>query len=244
MFVKWSILVIGLLLCATTVGASPQEALNVLRLYGPGGPHHVMEECAQIYQERHGVKVVVSKAFPHELEQKIRVDGDIYYGGAEYMLEGFNRHNPGVLDMTSVEKLHPRRIGILVRKGNPLSILESADLGQKGVDLLDVKLENMRGFHGTLSDQSHNIRRFEYTGQQGVNAWRSAPEIDAWVTYKTWHKELEEESDFIEIPGDGALRYTPIALTSGTTNRQEAIKFISFLKSPEARKIFEEHGWY
>jgi len=236
-------LVGGVLLLAATAGASTENPPKTLRVYGPGGPHHVLEECADLFQEKHGVNVVVIKALPHDLVEKLGEDGDIYYGGAEYMLEEFNRRNPEVLDMTSVEKLHPRRIGIVVRKGNPLAIRGIEDLKREEVDLLDVKLENMRQLHGALPGKSGDIRRFVYTGQEGVGAWLSTPEIDAWVTYKSWHVSLEADSDFIEIPGDHALRFTPVALTHRTPHRQEAMHFITFLKSEAARRIFQEHGW-
>lgn len=232
------------LLQVTMAGASTEASSKRLRVYGPGGPHRVMEECAKLFTEKHGVNIEVIKALPHDLEQKLREDGDIYYGGAEYMLEDFHHSNPGVLDLTSREDLHPRRIGVLVRKGNPLDIKGTECLSKKGVEILDVKLENMREFHGASTGLSSNIRRFEYTGQQGARAWLSTPGIDAWVTYKTWHLFLEAESDFIEIPGAAGQRFTPIALTRHTPHRQEAIKFITFLKSEEGRLIFEKHGWY
>jgi accessory colonization factor AcfC len=234
---------IALLLSAGMAWGSVVETTKTLLVYGPGGPHHVIQECASLFQERHGVNVAVIKALPMELEQRLSTDGDIYFGGAEYMLEEFASRNPGVLDMLSVERLHPRRIGIIVRKGNPHLIAGMDDLTQEGVELLDVKLENMRYFHAKTSLLG-NIRRIEYTGKQGLSAWRSTPEIDAWVTYKSWHFELEEESEFIELPGNGGLRYTPMALTHRTPHRQEALQFISFLKSAEAKQIFIEHGWY
>ena len=243
MFMRRWVLVAVLLLQAMTSGATTEEPVKVLRVYGPGGPHHVFEECADLFSERHGVDVVVIRALPHDLEQKLRQDGDIYYGGADYMLEEFNHRNPGVIDMESAEKLHPRRIGIIVRKGNPFSIKGIDDLRQVDVNLLDVKLENMRTLHSAPSLPNINISRFEYTGKQGLAAWRSAPELDAWITYKSWHVELEDESEFIAIPGDHALRFTPVALTQHTPHRQTAMQFIAFLKSPEARQIFIDHGW-
>ena len=148
-------LVLGvMLLQVTTSGASIQDVSRILRVYGPGGPHHVIEECAALFQERHGINVEVVKALPYNLDQRLSEDGDLYYGGAEYMLEGFARRNPGVLDMASVVKLHPRRIGIMVRKGNPLCIDGVEDLKMDAVGLLDVKLENMRHFHGAESGLS------------------------------------------------------------------------------------------
>ena len=54
---------------------------------------------------------------------------------------------------------------------------------------------------------------------------------------------LAAEADFIEIPDERALRFTPIAITAATPHREKAAKFIAFLKTPEARRIFAEHGW-
>jgi accessory colonization factor AcfC len=159
------------------------------------------------------------------------------------MLHDFARENPGVLDLLSVEKLHPRRIGIVVRKGNPLGIKGLECLQRDDVDLLAVKLENMAQFHPPRPDRKSIVRQQVHTGQDGVDAWRAFPELDAWVTYRSWHVWLDEESEFIEIPGDQALRYTPVALTQRTLHRQAAEQFIAFLKSPEARRIFVEHGW-
>ena len=81
------------------------------------------------------------------------------------------------------------------------------------------------------------------TGQQGIALWRSSPELDAWATYKSWHVELESETEFIEIPGDHAARSTPLALTRRTPHREAALQFIAFLKSPAARRIWSSTGW-
>jgi ABC-type molybdate transport system substrate-binding protein len=35
-----------------------------------------------------------------------------------------------------------------------------------------------------------------------------------------------------------------MALTQRSQNKEEANKFIAFLKSTKARQIFEQHGWY
>ena len=223
--------------------SSADSPVKVLRAYGPGGPHHVLEECANLFLEKSGVDIKVIKALPHNLETNLPMDGDLYFGGAEYMLEDFNRLNPGVIDVSTTENLYPRRIGIIVRKGNPLDIKSVDDLKKDGVAVLDVKLEKMRHFHLDQDDRIGNIRHHEYTGRQGVDAWLSSSEIDAWITYKSWHISIADQSDFIEIPGDHAVRYTPIALTHRTPHQQEAMNFIHFLKSSEAQMIFDEHGW-
>lgn len=217
--------------------------VKVLRAYGPGGPHEVLEKCAELYRQSSGVAVEVIRALPHDLARRLPEDGDIYYGGAQYMLDEFNHRNPGTLDMDTAQKLKPRRIGIVVRKGNPLDIQGVDDLSRPGVRLLDVKLENMRHFYGNPGDQLRNVKRLEYTGRQGVKAWLSDPGIDAWVTYETWHAQIREDADFIEIPGKLAVRHLPMALTIRTPHREEAMDFIRFLESEEAHQLFEDHGW-
>ena len=216
---------------------------KILRVYGPGGPHRAIVECAKLFMERHDILVEVIRALPHDLETRLPQDGDIYYGGAEYMLDDFNRMNPGILNMTTLETLMPRQIGIIVRKGNPLNIRGIADLSREDVDLLDVKLENMRHFYNNPGNTLQNVARLEYTGRQGALAWNASPEIDAWVTYKTWYVSLAQDSEFIEISTDDAKRHLPIVLTGRTHHQQEAMAFISFLKSDAAAGILQKHGW-
>lgn len=228
---------------AVTPEAATQAPAKVLRAYGPGGIHHVLQECSDLYRERAGVSVAVYKASPQELAKRVPEDGDIFYAGAEYMVDDFVRRNPGVLDLGTMARLHPRRIGVVVRKGNPLDIRGVECLEREEIDLLAVRLEEMGSFLGPRETPRGNVRRSVYTGQEGVAAWRTFPELDAWVTYRSWHVELRHEAEFIEIPGDQALRYTPVALTNRTPHRREAELFIAFLKSPEARRIFVAHGW-
>jgi accessory colonization factor AcfC len=236
-----------LALCALLSGAIVLPAAAdghppLLRVYGPGGPHKALTECAALYQHRSGQPVAVIKGSPEVLARKVREDGDLYYAGAPYMLEQFARRNPGVLNLASLQRLAPRRIGILVRTGNPRRIRELRDLQRSGVTVLEARLEDMTDICAagrTRPNYTHHV----YTGLDGVDAWRNHPEIDAWLTYKSWHALLDEEADFVELPGDLALRFTPIAATSTTRQREAAERFVAFLRSDEARRIFREHGW-
>jgi accessory colonization factor AcfC len=233
---------LSLLAVATATAAAPAMTL---RVYGPGGPHLVLEECAELFQEKYGIKVAIIKAKPQELERRIRADGDLYYGGAECMLEEFVRRNPDVIDLSTVARLAPRRVGVIVRKGNPRQIQGVEDLNREGIEVLEVKLENMSRLYRSPAAPGHNIRRLVYTGRQGIDTWLAQGQVDAWITYKSWHVLLDEAAaDFIDIPcDDTGLRFTPIALTQRTPHRQQARQFIDFLQSAEARQIFQKHGW-
>lgn len=234
-----------LLLSVVTVATATATPGKTLRVYGPGGPHGVLEECAELFTRRYDIQVAIIKAKPQDLDRRIRLDGDLYYGGAECMLEEFAQRNPGVLDLATVERLAPRRVGVIVRKGNPLGIQGVEDLNRAGIEVLEVKLENMSRLYRSPATPDYNVRRMVYTGRQGLDTWLSQAQVDAWVTYKSWHVRLDEaDADFIEIPcDDTGLRYTPIALTQHTHQRREAKLFIEFLKSAEARQVFQKYGW-
>jgi accessory colonization factor AcfC len=232
-----------LLLGTGPAAASMVGSAEHLIAYSPGGTHAVLVECAELFEKRSGIKIDVLKAAPAELSWKFRQDGDLYVGGAEYMVRDFLRGNRGVVDMHTVENLHARRIGILVRKGNPKNIQGLDGLQREDVDLLAVQMENMSPLHAPAGGAGAGISRLVYTGQEGLAAWRSTPGLDAWITYKSWHADLERETDFVEIPCDHALRYTQVVLSHKTPHREAARQFIAFLKTPEAREIFVAHGW-
>lgn len=237
------LLALGSLCALLPLPARADQPHTGLRLYGPGGPREVLSECAFLYQALHGEQVTVYRHGPSTMGQRVAEDGDIYFGGAEFMLEDFARANPGVLDLETVERLRPRRLGIIVRKGNPLGIRGPADLQRPGLNVLKASLERVSEFHGETLAADGSVHPVVHRGEDGVRAWRTNPDIDAWITYRSWHVVLAAEADFVEISGDRALRFTPIAITAATPHRGQAERFIAFLRSPEARRIFATHGW-
>jgi accessory colonization factor AcfC len=134
-------------------------------------------------------------------------------------------------------------VGIIVRKGNPRGIRGLEDLHREGVRVMMATLERVAEFHDEPAAGDRTPHAFAYTGDDALRAWRSDPSIDAWITYKSWHAMLAAESEFIEIPRDEALRETVIAITARTPRREAAEKFIAFLRTPAAQRIFREHGW-
>ncbi len=82
------------------------------------------------------------------------------------------------------------------------------------------------------------------TGEQGKEAWRSIPELDAWITYKSWHFVLRPETEFIPLSSiSGSLRPTPMAITAWTKKIDLALAFILFLQSEAGQAIFQRRGW-
>ena len=159
------------------------------------------------------------------------------------MLEDFIVGHPKAIEPDSIRHLYNRQIGIIVRKGNPKGIAELVDLGREAVKLLDVKLETMGEFQNKVPTLAEHIYRSVTTGDEGKQAWRSLPELDAWITYKSWHFVLSRETEFIPLTSRGSLRPTPIAITAWTKNKDLALAFILFLQSEAGHTIFQRRGW-
>lgn len=70
------------------------------------------------------------------------------------------------------------------------------------------------------------------TGEGGLRAWRAGPELDAWITFESWHRAAGAETDFVPLPGGiGVARPAVIAVTRWTPRRMRALEFISFLRA-------------
>ncbi len=82
------------------------------------------------------------------------------------------------------------------------------------------------------------------TGEDGLRAWRARPELDAWITFESWHRAASAETDFVPLPGGiGAARPAVIAVTRWTPRRMLALEFISFLRGPHAYEVLGARGW-
>lgn len=215
-----------------------------LTVYGPGGPYQAIRTCADIFGAKRGVTVDVRFGEPAKQADQAAKDGDVYYTGAEYMMDDFIRDHPKLLDESAIIYPAARRVGIIVGQGNPKSINGLDDLAAPGVRILDVSLENMRDLRGSANT---NVTVFVTTGQQGLSVWKAnkaARNLDAWVTYKTWAEQLEPgEGEFIPIDGPEGLRRVPATVMRNAPHPELARAFLEFLETSEARSVFRENGY-
>lgn len=100
----------------STAGFAQTSAERTLFVYGPGGPLSPMQEAAARFGKAHGVKVVVTGGPEVKWVGKAQQDGDVVYGGAEYMLSQLAMKHPTLVDRATREGLYVRPSGILVRK--------------------------------------------------------------------------------------------------------------------------------
>ena len=238
-------------MAAALVAMSSSGFAQIVHVYGPGGPLEPMKECAALYQKSRGVQVVVQAGPEQEWLAAAQQDGDVIFGGADYMLTQFALDHEGFLRAGSRVELYDRAAGILVRPGNPKGIRSLRDLTKPGVRILDVSGAGQLGLWEDVAGHLHLISAFERnivvsvaSSAEGIKAWDSQPELDAWVTYETWAKRLPTTTSLVRLPrGERLYRGTPVALTTRSTNVEQATAFIRFLQTPEAHAIFVRWGW-
>jgi accessory colonization factor AcfC len=239
---------ISVCLCAGLQLVAQEPTLHV---YGPGGPLGPMQECADMFGKTNHAQVVVTAGPEPKWFAQAQKDGDVIFGGADYMLTDFGLKHPGMLDDKSRVELYVRPAGILVRKGNPKNIRTLADLARTGVRIVDVNgagqlglWEDLAGRAGLIPGIQKNIAVSLGNSAEAISHWKSDPELDAWITYESWHYRLTDITDLVKLPKAQKLyRGTPIAITKAALNRALAEKFIAFLQTPQAHAVFQKWGW-
>jgi accessory colonization factor AcfC len=160
------------------------------------------------------------------------------------MLTALAQAHSEALSTNEIHELYERRIGLLVRRGNPRHLFTLADLADPDIQVLDVQLEQMEEFQDQVPGLRERLAASVRTGEEGLRAWQTRPELDAWITFESWYRATSSDTDFIPLPDDiGALRPTVIAMTRWTARRTLAREFISFLRSPRAHDVFRRRGW-
>ncbi|MDF2680685.1 MAG: hypothetical protein K0R47_1875 [Brevibacillus sp.] len=235
-------------LSTATSAANKDEVIYV---YGPGGPLGPMKELAERFSKANKLNVEVTAGPEAKWVEKAKKDADVVFGGSEYMLQEMVHKYPGLIDEKTRTSLYPRAAGILIRKGNPKKIEGIQDLSKPGIKIIDVNgagqlglWEDLAGRKGLIPDLQQNMTISVKSSADAIALWEKHPELDAWITYESWHYRLTEETDLIQLPeADKLYRGTPIAVAQTTDNKKTALEFIAYLKTEEAHQVFQKWGW-
>jgi len=227
------------------------EKVAVLRVYGPGGPLTPIQECGKAFAAEKGVQVRVDGGPEARWLEMAQADGDLVFEASEYQLTDFMRRRPGLLDPATRQSLYDRPAAILVRPGNPKRIQGFEDLAKPGVKLLDVNgagqhglWEDLAGRRGLIPALQRNITLSFANTAEAMNAWKERPELDAWITFESWHHRMRGETELVRLPAtELAWRGTPIAVTTRSEQKALAQAFVAFLQSPPCHALFKRAGW-
>ena len=119
-----------------------------------------------------------------------------------------------------------------------IKIIDVNGAGQVGL------WEDMAGVKGLIPGIQKNIALSVTTSADAIAKWKSMPELDAWITYESWHYRLKEQTDLVRLSKEEKLyRGTPIAATTISKNKELANQFIDFLKTEQCHQVFRKWGW-
>jgi accessory colonization factor AcfC len=233
---------------------APVHAQEVIRAYGPGGPLPAMREAAEMFSKANGVTVEVTAGPTPQWLQKAKVDADIIFSGAEYMMTDFIKAMEGRIDESAVASLYLRPVAILVRPGNPKGIKGFEDLLAPGVKILVVQgagqtglWEDVAGRKGkiqTVRAFRKNIVVFAGNSAEAKKAWVDTKDLDAWLIWNIWQIANKDLADLVPIAEDYQVyRDAGIALTQHGKTKAAARQFVEFVQSSEGAKIFAKWGW-
>jgi len=239
---------------ATWTAVAGAQEHEGLRVYGAEGPCPAMEEAAMVFANRNEVQVKVVSGPRHIWREKAAVDADLMFSDADFMMSDYVRSLNLEIDERSVTPLYLRPSAILVRPGNPKEISDFPDLVRPGINVMVVnaaghtglwedmagKLEDIR----TIRALRKNIVLFAADSDEALKMWKMRDDIDAWITWNTWEAPLRGHANVV-VPSRTyrVLRQCSVALTSHGKTKPLASRFVEFLASAEAARIFSTWGW-
>lgn len=245
---KFKLLILTLALSPSLFANAQSDTLYV---YGPGGPQAAMEECAKVFSQKMSFPVKVIAGPEAKWIDQAKLNADVVFGGAEYMLTQFAMQHPGLIDSSTRTELYKRAAGILVRKGNPKKITSLKDLTKADIKILDVNgagqlglWEDLAGKQNLIGGIQKNIIKSFPNTALAIEAWKTDDNYDAIISYASWYLRLKDVSELVKIPASQTVyRGTPIAISTITDQKKESQQFIQFLLSNEGSSIFKKWGW-
>lgn len=249
---KHILLTLTLLFSLTSYGEDKKE---ILKIYGTEGPAPAFREAADAFAAANNVKVEVIAGPTEKWKKEAQKDADVVYSSSEHIIDIFN-DELGIIDDKTITPLFMRTGAILVRKGNPKKIKGLKDLIHKDVKVIIIfgqgqmalwedmvgRLKDIQA----IADFRRHIAFSARASSEAVKYWQNHEEVDAWVTFNTWIKREDvPDVELVNIEKDLVVyRSTDAAVTTITNQREDSLKFIEYLKTPDAEKIFKNHGWF
>lgn len=224
-----------------------QESINI---YGPGGPAAAIQESAKHFQDKYGITVNVTFGPQTKWRDKAEQNADLIFSGSEVMLHQLKKD----FNLTNNTALYMRPVSILVRKGNPRHITGISSLLNKNVKIMVVNgagqsglWEDVIGRTGNVADINNINNKIAFYANNSAEAakrWGEDSSIDALIIWNHWHNNLKASTEIIPVePMYQIYRPMSIAYTHTGINNKNAERFVNFLTSKEAKRIFNSYGW-
>ena len=242
------------LLVTLSLAACSLSTLAAVQVYGPGGPAPAMQEAAKQFQKNTNIQVNVTAGPTPKWAEQAKQNADVIYSGSEAMMSDFENTFASQIVKDSIEPLYLRAAAIVVRPGNPKNIKGFKDLARNNHKVLVTHGAGQVGLWEDIAGRSGDIQLLKgvrkniasYAANTAVakETWTKDSSYDAWVVYNIWSVANPELGQLVAIEPELVIyRDTGVALTQQGVANKEAAQFVQFLKSNQAKAIFQKYGW-
>ena len=221
-----------------------------LKIFSAGAVAPPLIDAAEFFENKSKVRCDVRVGKPGELLDQIEKTktGDVFCAGAEYVLD--DAEDRGLIIKGSRKSLGYRRSVIIVPKGNPAKIVSLEDLCRKDLKIGIAADGCLKGVWDDIASKAKLVDRIRPNIIHHADACGSlmglihSGKVDAIIGWNAFQGVWPDTCEIIELPKTlQVFRSTVAGIVSYTKDKELSKKLISYLTSPNIKKIYEGYGW-
>ena len=221
-----------------------------LRVFSAGAVAPPLLDAAEFFEREFNIKCDVHVGKPGELLNEIEQSqsGDVFSGGAEYILD--DAEDQGLIIKGSRKSLGYRRSVIIVPTDNPARITSLKDLCNSGVKIGIAVDGCLKGVWDDIASKAGLTDQIRQNITHHADACGSlmglihSGKVDAIIGWNAFQGVWPNTCKVIELPESlQVFRSTVAGVVSYTKDKALSQKFIDYLTSAPIRKIYEGYGW-
>ena len=213
----------------------------------------VCGELEEIYEKEHpGTALTFSFASSGALQTQIEegAPADIFFSASTKQMDALN--DEGLMDPDSITDLLENKLVLVVPAGADTRISSFEDTATEKVSLIalgDPESVPAGQYAEEVFTSLGILEAVKEKANYGsdvraVLTWIEEAEADCGVVYATDAYTTDRVKIVAEAPEGSCSRLIyPVGIVKGTKAQREANEFLEFLKSGEAREIFDKYGF-
>jgi len=221
-----------------------------LHVYSAGAVAPPLQEAVSYFEKQSDTVIRLTAGKPENLLKSIalRKNGDMISCGAEYVHD--EAEDRELLIKGTRKSLGYRRSVIITQEGNPKGIKILEDLCKPNIRIGTATGGCLKGIWDDVSSKAGLIEQIRSNIVEHADACGSLmaliheDKVDAVFGWNAFKNIWPDTCEAVELPRDlQVYRSTAAQVVTYTKNRQLAEELISFLVSPEGRRIYSSYGW-
>jgi len=260
-FIIISLILLAAILFAGCVGDQTQPEQTDLTVFAAASLTGVLNDIVKQYETLHpGVHIITnydgSQALRTQIEQG--ADADVFLSANTKQLNAVR--DQGLMENTTIGLFAKNKLAVIIPASNPGNISTLQDLARPGTRLVigtkDVpvgdyarqilkKMGNDTAYGPSYNTSVLNNVMSEETTVTGVVAKVQLGEADAGIVYETdITPDNRDKFTVIAIPDKyNVIAEYPAGVVKSSGNKDEASRFIAYLKSEQGKAILVKYGF-